>query len=265
VSHPSWPDRSLGVFETILVAGGAPVELDAHMRRLRASAEELFGTPLPATARTTVLEQAASQSLGRLRLTARPADDEVLELEVVAGPIARMDVFPAWERAVPLHPFELRGGLGAHKWADRALLEGMEARAPGRLPLVFDARGDVLEASRANLFAVRGEALITAPADGRILAGVARARVIATARALDIELREETLSLEGLIASGAAFLTGSLRGVEPVRSVGDAELAPPGPAAERVAADLRRTWLGGAGDELAGGNAAARRGDGASR
>jgi len=265
VAHPSWPDRTLGVFETILVVGGSPVELDAHLRRLHASVEELFGAPAPATARAIVLERAARLSLGRLRVTVRPARDGILELEAVSAPLARADLFPAWERAVRLQPFELPGGLGAHKWADRAPVKRLEAGARDRVPLLLDAGGEVLEASRANVFAVYGGVLITPPADERILAGVARGRLIAIARELDIELREETLHLDRLLAAGAAFLTGSLRGVEPVRSVAEAQLAPPGRAAARVAAGLRRAWLGGLCDAPAAGDASARSGAAASR
>ena len=73
----------------------------------------------------------------------------------------------------------LAGGLGEHKWVDRSLLDEAQAALPaGALPLIVDADGAVLEASRANLFAVRDGALFTPPLDGRILPGVTRARVI---------------------------------------------------------------------------------------
>ena len=241
----------MGVFETILVVGGSPVELDAHLQRLRSSVEELFGTRPPPHSREAAIERAAALALGRLRLTVFPGDRGALDLEAVGAPLAHEDVFPAWGQAVTLQPFELPGGLGAHKWADRGPLRHMEARAPGRIPLLLDAGGEVLEASRANVFAVDGEVLITPPADGRILAGLARARVIAIARALGVESRERTLHLERLLAADAAFLTGSLRGLEPVRSVADAELAPPGAAVERIAAQLSRAWLGRPGSEAA--------------
>ena len=103
----------------------------------------------------------------------------------------------------------------------------------GSLTLVLDADEEVLEASRANVFAVEGAVLVTPAADGRILPGVARARAIEAAHSLGIELREEALGIDRLIAAGEAFLTGSVRGVEPVRSIGDAELTEP--AASRVA------------------------------
>lgn len=259
MSDRLWPDRAIGVFETLLIVDGAPVELQAHMRRVSASVRDLFDVELPADTHDLVRESAAPLALGRVRLTVAPGRAGALEAEAAAASVDPEDVFPSWERAIVLRPFLMRGGLGAHKWADRAGLGWTSGESGRCLPLVLDAGGELLEASRANVFAVEGEALITPPADGRILPGVARARAIETARALGIELREEALTIDRLVAAGEAFLTGSVRGVEPVRSVGDAELAEPGEAVREVAAELKRMWIG-TGPTRRAGAAAARAG-----
>lgn len=239
-----WPDRAIGVFETLLIVEGSPIELQAHLERLSWSVRGLFGAELPAGTRELVLDSASPLPLGRLRLTVAPGPAGVLGADAVTATVDPEDVFPSWERAILLRPFVIHGGLGAHKWADRAGLAWTESsESDGCLPLVLDAGGEVLEASRANVFAVEGEVLITPAADGRILPGVARARAIEAARSLGIELREETLSVDRLIAAGEAFLTGSVRGVEPVRSVDEAELEAPGEAVFEVTAELKRTWL----------------------
>lgn len=244
MSEPLWPDRAIGVFETLLIVDGAPVELHAHLRRLSSSARALFAAELPADTRELVLDSAAPLALGRVRLTVAPGPTSVLRAAAVAASVDPEDVFPSWERAIVLRPLLMRGGLGAHKWADRAGLAWASGESERCLPVVLDAGGELLEASRANLFAVEGQALITPSADGRILPGVARARAIETAHALGIELREEALTIDRLVAAGEAFLTGSVRGIEPVRSVGDAELAEPGEAVREVAAELKRMWIG---------------------
>jgi len=244
MSDRLWPDRAIGVFETLLIVDGAPVELHAHLRRLSSSARDLFAAELPADTRELVLDSAAPLALGRIRLTVAPGPASVLGAEAVAAGVDPEEVFPSWERAIVLRPLLMRGGLGAHKWADRAWIAWASSESDRSLPLVLDAGGELLEASRANVFAVEGEALVTPPADGRILPGLARARTIETARGLGIELREEALTIDRLIAAGEAFLTGSVRGIEPVRSVGDAELAEPGEAVREVAAELKRMWIG---------------------
>lgn len=240
-----WPDRAIGVFETLLILDGSPIELDAHLERLGWSVRDLFGAELPAGVGELVSERASALPVGRLRLTVAPGGDGALGAEAVTAAVDPDDLFPSWERAMALRPFVIHGGLGAHKWADRAGLAWTESsEAEGCLPLVLDAGGEVLEASRANVFAVEEGVLVTPAADGRILPGVARARAIEAARALGLAVREESLGVDRLIAAGEAFLTGSVRGVEPVRSVGDAELGPPGDAVAALAAELRRMWMG---------------------
>jgi len=144
-----------------------------------------------------------------------------------------------------LRPFLVPGGLGEHKWADRDGLAWTEAgEAKGALPLVLDSGEEVLEASRANVFVVDDGVLLTPPADGRILPGVTRARAIETAGSLGIEVREERLDVERLIAAREAFLTGSVRGIEPVGAVGETALGPPGELLAELTAEMRRGWIG---------------------
>jgi len=245
MSSPFSPDPAAGVFETMLVLDGAPVELERHMSRLSASVEELYGAALPAGARELVLEHARPLALGRLRLTVMPVEGIEVAAEVVTAPVAEANVFPGWERAIELRPFLVPGGLGPHKWADRAGVAAMESEAgEGALPLLVDAGGQVLEGSRANVFALEGEILLTPRTDGRILPGVARARAIEAARSLGLDVREQDLPLERLAAAPEAFLTGSVRGVEPVRSVEQARFQEPGEAACAIAAAIRRQWTG---------------------
>ncbi len=239
-----WPDRAIGVFETILILGGTPIELEGHLERLGWSVRDLFGAELPPGARELVRDRAAPLQVGRLRLTVAPDGGGALVTEAVTAAVDPDDLFPSWERAMALRPFVIHGGLGAHKWADRAGLAWTESsEAEGCLPLVLDARAEVLEASRANVFAVEDGVLVTPAADGRILPGVARAKAIEIAREIGIEVREESLDVERLIASGEAFLTGSIRGIEPVRMVGESTLGPLGESVTELGIEMRQSWL----------------------
>lgn len=232
------------MFETILILDGTPIELAGHLDRLSWSVRDLFGAELPPAARELVCERAAPLRVGRLRLTVAPDGSGALAAEAVTAAVDPDDLFPAWERAMALRPFVIHGGLGAHKWADRAGLAWTESsEAEGCLPLVLDAGAEVLEASRANVFAVEDGVLVTPAADGRILPGVARAKAIETAREIGIEVREEPLDVERLIASGEAFLTGSIRGIEPVCMVGESTLGPLGESVAELAIEMRQSWL----------------------
>jgi para-aminobenzoate synthetase / 4-amino-4-deoxychorismate lyase len=244
VHGSSRPDPGKGIFETLLVVDGHPVELDAHLARLAASIEELYGAAAATDPGEEIIERARGMRLGRLRATLAPDTDGGLTTEIITAEVDPAVVFPGPERAVSAHTLLLEGGLGAHKWVDRDLIDETEARLPAdAVPLLVDHGGAVLEASRANVFAVRGETLATPPADGRILPGIARRRVIKAAQAAGLQTRDAELTIGDLIAADEVFLAGSVRGVEPVRAIDGVQLAPQGGAGARIAAELRGAWM----------------------
>ncbi len=242
-SHPH-PDRAKGVFETMLVVAGRPVELDAHMARLTASLAELFEAPAPAGARDDLLSRAGEVALGRLRLSVAPGSGGGLEHEVAVADVEPARVFPGWGRGAVLRSVTVPEWAGRHKWADRSGLERLEASLEGAMPLLLDEGGSALETSRANLFAVRGGRLETPPLDGRILPGIARARTIEFAAAIGIGVSERGMALTDLLDAEEVFLTGSIRGIQPVRSLDGVELEPRSAVTASLAAELRGRWLG---------------------
>ncbi|MBN1527759.1 MAG: aminotransferase class IV [Thermoleophilaceae bacterium] len=233
------PEPERGIFETLLVISGRPVELDLHLARLAQSLEDLYGQEPPPDARDLVSTAAAGTELGRLRLDVSPRDGNGVRVADVDPAL----VFPGFGEAPDLQPVEVPGWRGAHKWADRRLLERAEAESGDGVPLLLDG-GLVLETSRGNLFAAVGGALVTPPADGRILPGVTRALAIETARAAGIEVREEELSLDRLREADEVFTTGAVRGIEPVRAVRGVRDWHEGAITPRVASGLRARWFG---------------------
>lgn len=239
------PDRQRGVFETLLVLEGRPVRLDAHLARLEASLAALFPDrpPPPGLARA-VGERARDLARGGIRITVVPAADGGVEVTIETSGVEQERILPAEPHAIDAHSLVLPGGLGSHKWADRAFLDERQGRlGPDAVPVILDRDGTLLEASRANVFAVVDGALLTPPADGRILPGIARACVLEIAAEAGFETREAELRREDLAAADEMFLTGSLRGVERVRSLDGSELKSDGEVTARVAGDLRRAWI----------------------
>jgi para-aminobenzoate synthetase/4-amino-4-deoxychorismate lyase len=162
------PEPARGVFETILVRDGTPLNLEAHLRRLRArpALPELRGD-------------------GALRL------GETITFRPLAP------------RALPivLTPYVLPGGLGDRKWSDRALLDALAQ--DGTTPLLIDADGTVLEAAWAAVLIRAGGQLFTPHEDGRILPSTSRPHATQTRLTLeDLERADEILlssSLAGLV------------------------------------------------------------------
>ena len=207
--HGNRPDPALGVFETVLVLDGFPVALEQHLERLAASVEQLYGAALPPTVIAGATAAAAqTRERSRLRVIADPAGAVRITVSPAGPPDALR--YPA-----RLEPFTLPGGLGAHKWRDRRLLEALAGLARGATPLLVDTDGCVLEAAYANVWIVEDDELITPPADGRILPGTARASMLSVAG--DLAVREEAIELERLAEADEVFLTSSISGRHPAR------------------------------------------------
>ncbi|MGH3099408.1 MAG: aminotransferase class IV, partial [Thermoleophilia bacterium] len=79
--------------------------------------------------------------------------------------------------------------------------------------------------------------IFTPPADGRILPGVTRRRVMEL-----MPVSEEAVSLDRLVAADEVFLSGSVRGIEPVRDCQGVGAWPDGRVTMLVAGELRRLW-----------------------
>jgi para-aminobenzoate synthetase / 4-amino-4-deoxychorismate lyase len=198
----SRPDAAMGVFSTMLVRDGEPVDLAAHLDRLRASAREIYGRDLPADLEGALHDAAATHETARLRVRAGTGNEGITVEPLRAGG----DSMP-----VVLVPAVLPGGLGAHKWVDRRLLDGL-ARRLGGVPLLVDLDGQVLEAAHANVWIVEGRDLITPPLDGRLLPGTVRARLLEDPPA-GLEPCEEPITLERLAAADEVLLTSAIRGL----------------------------------------------------
>jgi para-aminobenzoate synthetase/4-amino-4-deoxychorismate lyase len=208
------PHPASGIFETILVRDGIPVALDRHLARLRLSASALGLDPPGASLEDEVRALAAACSTCRVRVIA--VGDR---LQVESAPLPPSGE-SAWLRSVALP-----GGLGAHKWRDRRLVDALAAEVAPALALLVDLDGDVLETTRANVIVLTSDTkLVTPPADGRILPGVTRGRMVEA-----LQIQERPIGLDELTAAQAIVLTGALRGVEAVTGVDAAALPPPPP------------------------------------
>jgi para-aminobenzoate synthetase/4-amino-4-deoxychorismate lyase len=185
------PDPGLGLLETILVQGCALPSLEAHLGRLAASARALYRIEPPSDLAVRIRAQASGHS-GRLRVTlSRDGAVTVGRAPLGAPP-----------HYTGVAPFTLPGGLGAHKLADRCLLERLTAVAEGALPLLVDSDGAVLEASWANVLIEEQGRLVSPHSDGRLLPGIGRRR---------LHYDEEPVDFDRLLAADAMVLTSALR------------------------------------------------------
>ncbi len=229
------PRPAAGVFTSLHVREGAGQHLGAHLERLADSARRLYGKELPASLATELDQCLSARPTGRLRITVQPRGGP-LHATVAVVPL---DDAPA---VTDLAPVVVPGGIGEHKWADRRMLDHLRQTAgasEGMQLLIEDHDGTVLETDRANVFAVMGNVARTPPADGRLLPGIARAQVVRIAAAAGLAVETARLTRHDLLSASEVFVTNSVRGVLPVRSVAGVALrAAPGPVTEQLAAAL---------------------------
>lgn len=242
MSSSAAPDPARGLFETLLVADGRPVRAAAHLDRLAASTSQLFARDLPPELPDSVAAAARPLALGRMRIDLLPEDGN-LRFEIKTEPIDPAIFFPDRKHGADVRTIRHRDWAGAHKWADRDWLESVEAQLGETMPLILTDEGEVLEAGRANLFIVTRGGIATPPADGRILPGTARASTLDLAAELGIPAAERRLYLDDVRNADDLFLTSSLRGIRPIRTLDGTRLGPPDPLTERLASELRRRWL----------------------
>jgi 4-amino-4-deoxychorismate lyase len=85
--------------------------------------------------------------------------------------------------------------------------------------IMCDPHGNVICGTRSNVFMVEGDALITPNLDKAGIAGVMRAQVIQKANALGWQVQENQVSLHNLTSANSVFVTNSVIGLCPVKTV----------------------------------------------
>jgi branched-chain amino acid aminotransferase len=259
-----------GVFETLRARGGRPAELEAHLERLRGSAEGL-GIQLPGDLGDRVAHAIAS--LLAAEGLDGPAGDASIRITASRGAYRGRGLLPpdehvpatiavqAWpvppppaahlERGLALIASAVRrdpeSPLAALKTTSRAdyVYARLEARRAGADDALFlTTDGYLSEATSANLFLVRTPAgadrqeLATPALACAILPGTTRGWILGWARGAGLDVAETWLTAADLVAADEAFLSSSVAGILPVTSFEGAPIGDgrPGPWTARARA-----------------------------
>jgi len=252
------------VYEVIRTRRGVPFLMEAHFRRLQASAARLgFSLPfdLPGLAREIRrgLEGAGYPDAYIRIVVSRGFGPPNIDPRLVEGG-------PSWvlmfrELHVPTRE-EYEKGIAAAvpqvRRNDRealdpaiksgnylnnilALKEAIERGA--QEAILLNREGHVTEATTANIFLVEKGTYLTPPLGEGILSGITRAMILERAAAEGLPLREETLPLDRLRRAEELFLTSTTRDILPIttldgKPVGDGR---PGPATKALM-ERFRAW-----------------------
>lgn len=228
-----------GIFTTLRLYQGKAIDAAAHHQRLRRQAHLL---DLPFTLSEEMMTSALHElvianglqhvdSRARITLSRGGHIEAPLPLEnldqveptivITTGPLPRS--LSQWTTdgisAISLgHAFS-RGNLPHIKTLNAlptlmALRKAHKAGCPEAL--VFGQEGQLLEGIVSNVFLVVQGNLVTPLADGNLLPGRTRERVISCAAHLDMELEEKVISRAQLDSVNEIFLTNSVREIVPV-------------------------------------------------
>ena len=241
-------DRGLnygdGLFETMRLHAGRVCLLSRHLARLRAGCARLalpYPGDAPIEADIARLAATAAEGVVRLVLTrgdggrgyAPPHDAagrRIVSLHALPPPGP-----PALSLGIcstPLGQSMALGGLKHLGRLEQVLAAAEVAVAGWDEGLMLDASGHVVEATRHNLFYVRGGRVLTPPLERCGVAGVMRGLVLETLVALNLPGGEAALRYDELDEIDEMFLCNAVVGVRPVRRVADREL----PAGQTVEA-----------------------------
>jgi 4-amino-4-deoxychorismate lyase len=230
-----------GIFTTMPVHCGVPALFERHLDRLERDSERL-GILFPGR---EVLRRDARQ------LLLEPIDG-ILKIQISRGQGGRGYLAPANvapTRVLGLYPpSAYNSSLGIDGVAVRVCntrlgrnaclagikhmnrLEQVLARSEWNAPdihegIVLDVEGLVTEGTMSNLFLVRGGEVFTPLLDGCGVAGIMRGLVLECARELNLKLHVTRIHVQELFTADEAFLTNSVIGLWPIRSIHEYPLA----------------------------------------
>jgi 4-amino-4-deoxychorismate lyase len=235
-------DRGLafgdGVFRTLRVSAGRPLNWGRHCERLRADCA-LLGLTAPdeALLRAELARVAPGEAIAKILVTRGAGGRGYALPSGVAATrvVAAFEAPPPTRRAsegVRVRRCALvlseQPWLAGAKTLNR--LENVLARAEWDDPdiaegLLCDAAGRVVEGTMSNVFAVRAGVLATPALTRCGVAGAQRARVLEMLDAKGVRCEVRDMPFEELAGADEVFLTNSVIGAWPVTRIAERELA----------------------------------------
>jgi branched-chain amino acid aminotransferase len=236
-----------GVFETMIIYGGKAFAVERHWQRLQRSAAVL-ALDLPAR---DILQNAIDSVIaankcnsGRIRvtLTGGPAPLGSEKGDAASTFLVAVADLPKHgpEGDLITVPFRRNehGALSNHKtisYGENVVALAYAKKQGGTEAIFANTAGSLCEGTGSNIFIVYEGDLITPPVSAGCLPGITRALVLELCEKYDIQVQQRNIPLRALAEASEAFLTSSLREVQPVRTVDGNPLANcPGAIGQRL-------------------------------
>jgi branched-subunit amino acid aminotransferase/4-amino-4-deoxychorismate lyase len=196
------------LLETLLIDNRKVMRLEAHLQRLRQSAQ-FFGFKYnEAAVREAILHAAATTADDRFRLRLTVDQNSRIEAQIQPLPPLsnELECAIASERTNSADPF-LRHKTTARKLYDDKLGE-LKTHPTIFDTLFFNERDELTEGARSNVFLIKNGTWFTPVVESGLLNGVMRQEILSTHKVC-----EQKLYREDLMRADAVYLSKSLRGL----------------------------------------------------
>jgi branched-subunit amino acid aminotransferase/4-amino-4-deoxychorismate lyase len=216
-----------GVYETLKVRGGILYFAKQHIERLLQSAKiidlkHMFTPPKINLYIQKVIQKnnVENCNIKILLIGGKEAKDSLLFILPLAP------LFPdkkLYSRGATVSTVQYKRFLPNAKTLNmlRSYLYYTKASREGHYDALFlDKKGNILEGSRTNFFAIKGTTLTTPPKE-KVLEGVTRQTVIAAAKKSGFVVKEENIPISKLKKIDGAFLTCTSGKIIPLVQVGN--------------------------------------------
>ncbi|GIN90948.1 D-amino-acid transaminase [Siminovitchia terrae] len=234
-----------GVYEVIRIYNGACFAMDAHIERLRRSAEQIEMI-LPYT--LTELEENLLKLVEKNNIKTG-----IIYVQVTRGAAPRAHHFPegsssvlvAYVQSLDRPLTKMRNGVKVTLTEDirwkrcdikslnllGSVLAKQKAKNKGFEEAILHRDEVITEGSSTNVFIIKDQAIYTHPANNLILNGITRNKVLKIAREKKFQVVEEPFTIKELLNADEIFITSTTIEITPVIEIDQTVIAggQPGP------------------------------------
>lgn len=238
-----------GVFTTLRVYGGIPFAFERHWNRLARDADrvQLALSHSASATRKAIDAVIAANAIGdgsmriyfiRNGSSLWGSDEELPDVDLIIYSIDLPARAGATELSLMPHGRHSANPLCGTKvtaWLNNVWHLEQARRAGFEDAILLNERGEVAEATAANVFCVRGGQVSTPPTSSGCLRGVSREVLLEIAPRAGIPIAERTLVPDELLTADEVFISSTTRQVQTVVRIAEKRFAAaPGPITQRL-------------------------------
>jgi len=227
-----------GLFTTVRIARGEAFAYERHWRRLEKDSSRTrlplayTGAKVRVHLQEVIRANKVQEGCARIYLVWNTvgswrSDEKMPDVDVVIT-TADLPHYPAEVRLAVRehgrHAASPVAGVKTISWLD-SVWAAAEAHREGYDEVVLlNERGEVSECTAANIFALKGDKVVTPPLSSGCLEGVTRGVLMEIASDAGTSVVEQTLRLDDLYAADEVFISSTNRNVIGVKEIGGREV-----------------------------------------